>query len=83
MNNRRFNNGRKQKRLDRIERKCDRILSELAVIRHQLSYRDSDIDGAIERMHRNARRMRIEAQKDARLLHKMFHSKILLSAKLF
>lgn len=46
MNNRRFNNGRKQKRLDRIERKCDRILYELAVIRHQLSYRDSDIDGA-------------------------------------
>ncbi|ROT10443.1 hypothetical protein ED388_04800 [Muribaculaceae bacterium Isolate-007 (NCI)] len=77
MNNRKYNNGRRQTRLDRIERKCDRIISELAVIRQQLTYRTDDIDGAIERMHRNARRMRAEAHRNARFLHKVFHSKTL------
>lgn len=77
MNNRRFNNRRKQSQLDRIERKCNRILSELAVIRQQLTFRTGDIDGAIDRMHYNARRMRAAACRDARILRKMFHSKMM------
>ncbi len=77
MNNRKYNKSRKQSRLDRIERKCDRILSQLAAIRHQLSYRSDDIDVAIERMHRNARRMRNEACREASVLRRMFHSKTL------
>lgn len=75
MNNRRFNNGRKQTRLDRLERKCDRIISELTVIRQQLKYRVDDIDGAIERMHHHARRMRAEAERDARILRRVFQFK--------
>lgn len=76
MNNRRYNSkSRKQSRLDRIERKCDRILVELSLIRRQLSHRSGDIDDAIERMHRNARRMRAQSQQEAQYLRKMFHSK--------
>ncbi|MDE7440940.1 MAG: hypothetical protein K2M69_02085 [Muribaculaceae bacterium] len=46
-------------RLDRIERKCDRLLSELIIIRQ-----NTDIDKAIDRMHRAARRMRVEADRE-------------------
>lgn len=71
MNNRQKNN-RKHSRLERVERKCDIILSELAIIRKRLHPRSHAIDDAIEQMHRNARRMRAEAEKNAQLLHKVF-----------
>lgn len=55
-------------RLNRIERKCNAILSELTKIRRGLNHRSSSVDDAIDRMHLNARRMRAEAEKDVRLL---------------
>lgn len=71
----------KSSRLKRIERKCDVILFELAIIRKSQNRRsllkDDRIDDAIERMHRNARRMRAEAEKDARILRKVFQCNIL------
>lgn len=74
MNNRR-NKNRKPSRLERVERKCDIILSELAIIRKSLTYRSRSLDDAIERMHENARRMRAEAEKDAQILRRVFQFK--------
>lgn len=51
-------------RIGRIERKCDRILSELLVIRHRISSSGSDMDSAIERMHRAARMMRRQCERE-------------------
>lgn len=75
MSNRRNNKNRKPSRLDRVERKCDIILSELAIIRRSLKNRSRSIDDAIERMHQNARRMRAEAEKDAQILRRVFQFK--------
>lgn len=59
-------------RIERVERKCDRILSELSIIRRSLNAGTSSVDEAIERMHRNARRMRAESEKGARILRELF-----------
>lgn len=75
MNNRRNNKSSRASRLDRIERKCDRILSELAYLRRHQYSRHDDIDTAIDRMHRNARRMREQSIRDAQILRRVFHSK--------
>ena len=73
MNDKRNHKSRKQSRLAHIESKCDRIIYELTTISRRLcSY---DIDNVIERMHRNARRMRAEAYNESRVLRKMFHPK--------
>ncbi len=74
MNNRK-NKKHKQSRLERVERKCDIILSELAIIRKSLKNRSRSIDDAIDRMHYNARRMRAEAEKDAHILRRVFQFK--------
>ncbi len=68
-------NNRKYSRVERIERKCDRILRELSIIRRHLDTCKRPIDDAIELMHHNARRMRVQAEKDAQLLRKMFQTK--------
>ncbi len=75
MSNRRNNKNYKPSRLERIERKCDIILSELAIIRKSLYTRSMSVDDAIERMHNASRRMRDEAHRNARFLHKVFHGK--------
>lgn len=75
MNNRRKNKNYKPSRLERVERKCNLILSELAIIRKSLSSRHRSVDDAIERMHISARRMRVEAEREARLLGKVFQLK--------
>lgn len=64
---------RRPSRLDRIERKCDRILSELLILRHQVS-RHSDIDSVIDKMHRSARKMRMQAERECELTKRMLHS---------
>lgn len=80
MSKRRYKS-RKYSRLECIEHKCDVILSELAIIRKIINRRsqakENSIDVAIDRMHRNARRMRAEAEKDARILRKVFQCNIL------
>lgn len=55
---------RRSTRLDRIERKCDRILSELLIIRQRLN-RSSDMDDAIDRLHRASRKMRAQCDREA------------------
>lgn len=59
-------NYRKDKHLQRVERKCNRILAELLVIRQSLTRRSTDIDAVIEQMHAQAKRMReySEAERD-------------------
>jgi hypothetical protein len=75
MSNRRNTKNRKQSRLARIERKCDVILSELAIIRKSVNTRHRSVDDAIERMHNASRRMRTEAERDARILRRVFQFK--------
>lgn len=75
MSNRRNTKNCKQSRLARIERKCDVILSELAIIRKSVNTRHRSVDDAIERMHNASRRMRTEAERDARILRRVFQFK--------
>ena len=64
-------------RLCRIEKKCDNIISELRTIRQCLTNPPSKFDDAIDRMHRNARRMRAAASKDAMLIRKLFRQNLM------
>lgn len=61
-------------RLERVERKCDRILSELLIIRQQLNRRP-DMDMAIERLHRTARKLRTQCEQERNFTRRMFNSK--------
>ena len=61
-------------KLDRVEKKCNRILSELALLRQSLTANSQSLDDAIERMHRNARRMRSMAEREAEILRNSFLS---------
>lgn len=61
-------------RIDRIERKCDRILSELLIVRQQLN-KESDMDTVIDRLHTTAIRMRRQCNKERALVRTMFNSK--------
>lgn len=74
-NRQRRNKSRKPSRLDRIERKCDRILSELLILRQQIAHRPDELDVAIERMHRVARRLKTESKRELENTVKMFNSK--------
>lgn len=69
------NRRHKASRLDRIEKKCDRIILELSALRRCLASRSTGFDRAIDIMHRNARRMRTTAAKDARVIRKLFRQK--------
>lgn len=60
--------------LGRIERKCDRILSELLILRQQSACR-RDTDALIERLHRAARRMRHQCERERDAARRMFNSK--------
>lgn len=55
----------------RIERKCDRILSELLILRHRLTR--PDIDTAIDALHRSARIIRQQSERERDLVRGMFH----------
>ena len=66
---------RNDKRIRRIEHKCDRIISELASLRRCFYSRSSDIDVTIERMHNNARELHKESEYATRFFNKLLHSK--------
>lgn len=76
-NRQKRNKTRKPSRLDRIERKCDRILSELLILRQQIAHRPDELDVTIERMHRAARRLKAQSQRERDNVRKMFHSKVI------
>lgn len=76
MKNSRSNNYNRD-RLCRVEKKCNRILSELSAIRQLLSYRVVDVDSVIDRMHQNARQMKTEARRDAAFLRRLFHAQMM------
>ncbi len=54
---------RRLSRLERIERKCDIILSELLVWRQ--SQKQNDIDMMIDRLHVAAMKMRVAAKRES------------------
>ena len=59
--------------LDRIDKKCDRILSEVVILRHLIS-RQTQLDALIDKMHRSARKMRMQAERERALITEMSHS---------
>jgi hypothetical protein len=56
------------RKLDRIEHKCDKILSEILIIRHNQS---SDVDILIERMRYQASEMRRQCKTENKTLKRM------------
>ena len=71
--NRRNNPKRwRQSRIERLEKKCDRILSELIILRHALTRNHSG--DAIEQMHRQALKLRRQCERERQLVFKMFNS---------
>lgn len=72
--NKRHQAKRSQSRLACVERKCDRILAELLILRQQLSRRPNDIDAAIDRLHNQARLMRQQCENERLAVRKMLLS---------
>lgn len=71
MNQKRKNYRRKTSQLDRIERKCDRILAELLIVR-QNTHIQRKIDHTIDNLHYAARKMREQCEEERNSLQKMF-----------
>lgn len=63
--------------LCRIEKKCDGIISELRALRQCHCNKATAFDETIDRMHRNARRMRDAASRDAELIRKLFRQRMM------
>lgn len=63
---RKKNRTRRPSRIDRLERKCDLILSELIILRQAIS-RKRDIDSLIDKLHSSAKRMKhqCDIERDA------------------
>jgi hypothetical protein len=74
-NRQRKRRGRRPSRLDRIERKCDRILSELLILRQRFMHRPDELDAVIERMHKAARKLKEQSRRERDAALRMFHSK--------
>lgn len=66
-------NRHRSHKIERIERKCDRILSELLILRRHLIHRP-DMDAAIDRLHHAARVMRAQCERERDIARKMFNS---------
>lgn len=60
-------------KLDRIERKCDRILSELLISRRQ-SRQSADVDILIDQLHGAARKLRMQCELERDNVRKMLNS---------
>lgn len=71
----RSNSRRKRSRIERIEGKCDRIISELFVLRQYFFSRTS-IDADIERIHNVALKLREQCERERNDAIQMFHSKM-------
>lgn len=72
MKNREKFNHKLFSRIARVERKCDRILAELLIIRQTLSHRH-DMDAAIDQLHKVTRQMRAQDAKVRDLALKMYN----------
>lgn len=55
---------RRPSRLDRIERKVDRVLAEVLTLKHRAVASDRAVDNVLDRMHGLARRMRMQCEKE-------------------
>lgn len=63
--------------LCRIEKKCDGIILELRTLRQCHCNKATAFDETIDRMRRNARRMRDAASRDAELIRKLFRQRMM------
>lgn len=61
----------RRSRLWRIERQCDRILSEVLILRQVLRQKPTDLDDLIERMHESARSLRLQCERERDVLQSM------------
>lgn len=73
MTNRTKKSKRCRSRLERIERKCDRILAELLILRQRIASRP-DIDVAIDRLHKAARNMKGQCERERDAVRHFFNS---------
>lgn len=73
MTNRKKNLKHLNYRMDRIERKCDRILSEILIIRQKIT-RHPDMDAVINRLHKTAREMRDQCIRERDYMRRMLKS---------
>lgn len=64
---------RKPSGIGRIERKCDRILSELMIIRNHL-VREAEIDDVLDKIHTTARHLRKQAMREKEIITKVLCS---------
>ena len=64
---------RRVSRLGRIESKCDRILSELIMLRQRLSSKSDEMDAVIDRMHSAAKRLRRQCESEYATCMRPFH----------
>lgn len=59
-----YNNRKTLGRLCRIENKCDRILSELIIIRHEIKSLPNNIGSLVDRLHKSAVEMRRQCEQE-------------------
>ena len=64
-----------QSKLDRIERKCDRILSEILMMRYNSRNATCDADNAIDKLHRMAHKLRNQCEYERGYIRQMFNAK--------
>lgn len=70
-----YNNRKALGRLCRIENKCDRILSELIIIRHEIKALPANIGSLIDRLNKSATDMHRQCLKERKAYQKRLHSK--------
>ena len=62
-------------RLCRIESKCDRILSELIIIRHEVRALPGNIGSLVDRLNKSATAMHRQCLKERKAYQNRLHSK--------
>ncbi len=73
MKKRKKTNRQRSSRLGRIECKCDRILSELLVLRHRLTC-STGTDRIIDRLHKAAREMRRQCEAEKEAIRRLYNT---------
>lgn len=74
MTKRKKTDRRHPSRLDRIERKCDRILTELLMMRRTSRSSASSFDDALDRVHDAAMRMRRQCEMEYKAVRDLMES---------
>ena len=58
--------------LNRIERKCDLILSQILIANRSRNNRNAEVDSLLDRLHSTARRLREQSEEERERVMRMF-----------